>query len=130
MKRLKIPITPQIVFLQFTPGLYIFPHLDLLCLVIHLRVEERPGHIPVNKQKFPSGFAALTDSVHKLGLKLGIYTSVSAVTCGGFMGSLGHEEADATHFVDLGFDLVKYDTCGVDCGIHDGCIQNAVRKFG
>ena len=45
--------------------------------------------------------------VHSKGLKIGIYTAVSHWTCGGFTGSLGHEETDAKSFVDWGFDFVK-----------------------
>ena len=87
------------------------------------------GLIPVNATKFPSGFKALAAFVHGQGLKLGIYTSVGARTCGGFVGSLGHEATDARWFAAQGFDFVKHDTCD-KCGIHDGCIQNAVRRMG
>lgn len=88
------------------------------------------GNIPVDRSKFPSGFQNLTAHVHSLGLLIGIYTSVSATTCGGYVGSLGYEVHDARWFVDMGFDLVKYDTCGTDCGIHTGCIQNATQVMG
>mmetsp|Transcript_72642 Transcript_72642/g.188575 ORF Transcript_72642/g.188575 Transcript_72642/m.188575 type:complete len:449 (-) Transcript_72642:37-1383(-) len=88
------------------------------------------GNLQVNRTKFPSGFKSLTDYVHSLGLKIGIYTSVSAVTCGGFTGSLNHEEIDAKWFASMGFDLVKHDTCGSDCSIHTGCMQNATQQMG
>eukprot|EP01051_Picozoa_sp_SAG22_P019674 SAG22_NODE_3708_length_1564_cov_1.243686_3_plen_215_part_00 len=61
------------------------------------------GTIPVSAKKFPSGFKNLTDYVHSLGLKIGIYTGVSHWTCGGYTGSLGHEDTDAKSFVDWGF---------------------------
>jgi len=66
------------------------------------------GTIPVSKKKFPSGFKNLTDYVHTLGLKIGIYTAVSHWTCGGYTGSLGHEDVDAKSFADWGFDFVKH----------------------
>ena len=58
------------------------------------------GTIPVSQKKFPSGFKNLTDYVHSKGLKIGIYTAVSHWTCGGYTGSLGHEDTDAKSFVD------------------------------
>eukprot|EP00047_Mylnosiga_fluctuans_P015312 m.45174 g.45174 ORF g.45174 m.45174 type:complete len:436 (-) comp5862_c0_seq2:55-1362(-) len=83
------------------------------------------GRIPIDQSKFPGGFKPLTDYVHSLGLKIGIYTAVSARTCGGYSGSLGHERVDAQSFADWGFDFVKHDTCNTDCPIHNGCIQNS-----
>lgn len=87
------------------------------------------GRILVDTVKFPHGFKSLTDYVHSLGLLIGIYTSVSAQTCGGFTGSLNHERVDAKSFADWGFDFVKHDTCGTDCGVHDGCIQHAAYEM-
>lgn len=63
---------------------------------------DREGRIPVDKAKFPRGFKPVTDAIHDLGLKVGIYTSVSATTCGGYLGSLGHEAVDAQAFADWG----------------------------
>jgi len=74
--------------------------------------------------KFPSGMKALADYVHSKGLKLGIYCAASNTTCAGFAGSRGYEAIDAKTFADWGMDFVKMDTCGLDCSIHDGCIQN------
>lgn len=54
---------------------------------------------------------ALTDYIHSLGLKAGIYTSPGPRTCAGFAGSYGHEEQDARTFAEWGFDLLKYDWC-------------------
>lgn len=53
----------------------------------------------------------LTDYIHSLGLKAGIYTSPGPLTCGGFAGSYQHEEQDARQFADWGFDFLKYDWC-------------------
>jgi alpha-galactosidase len=53
----------------------------------------------------------LTDYIHSLGLKAGIYTSPGTLTCGGFAGAYNHEEQDARQFADWGFDFLKYDWC-------------------
>ena len=87
------------------------------------------GALQVDETKFPNGFTPLTKLAHSLGLKIGIYTSVSAVTCGGFAGSLHHEELDAATFVEWGFDFIKHDSCGQDYSVHDGGLQNATKRM-
>jgi len=98
------------------------------------------GTIPVSSEKFPSGFKNLTGYIHSKGLKIGIYTAVSHWTCGGYTGSLGHEELDAKTFVEWGFDFVKHDTCGGyngepanECGVGalggGNCIRNSTTKM-
>jgi alpha-galactosidase len=67
------------------------------------------GDILAN-QRFP-GMPALTDYIHSLGLKAGIYSSPGPRTCAGFEGSYQHESADAHRFAGWGFDLLKYDWC-------------------
>ena len=53
----------------------------------------------------------LTDYIHSLGLKAGIYSSPSTLTCAGYIGSFNHEEQDAARFAEWGFDFLKYDSC-------------------
>ena len=53
----------------------------------------------------------LTDYMHSLGLKAGIYSSPGRITCGKCEGSLGHELQDAESWAEWGFDYVKYDWC-------------------
>ena len=60
--------------------------------------------------KFPD-MKALADYVHSKGLKFGIYSSPGAKTCGGYAGSLGHEEQDAKMYAAWGVDFLKYDLC-------------------
>jgi len=67
------------------------------------------GMINANR-RFPD-MKALTDYIHGLGLKAGIYTSPGALTCAGFHGSWQHEAQDAQRFVEWGFDFLKYDWC-------------------
>jgi hypothetical protein len=87
------------------------------------------GRQAIDPAKFPDGFEPLTALAHSLGLKVGIYTSVSAVTCGGYTGSLHHEAIDAAAYAAWGFDMVKHDTCGRDYSVHDGGMQNATSRM-
>ncbi len=73
------------------------------------------GEITTNK-KFQN-MRALTDYVHGLGLKMGIYSSPGPKTCGGYEGSYKHEESDAESYAKWGIDYLKYDWCsygGID----------------
>ena len=60
--------------------------------------------------KFPD-MKALADYVHSKGLRIGIYSSPGPKTCGGYEGSLGHEEQDAKMYAEWGIDYLKYDMC-------------------
>ena len=60
--------------------------------------------------KFPD-MKALADYVHSKGLKIGIYSGPGPKTCGGYAGSLGHEEQDAKMYAEWGIDYLKYDLC-------------------
>jgi hypothetical protein len=67
------------------------------------------GRINSNK-RFPD-MKALTDFIHSLGLKAGIYTSPGPTTCAGHVAAYQHEELDTARFVEWGFDFLKYDWC-------------------
>lgn len=67
------------------------------------------GNIQINK-KFKN-MKLLGDWLHSEGLKFGIYSSPGEKTCGGFLGSLGHEESDAKSYSNWGVDYLKYDWC-------------------
>jgi len=62
-------------------------------------------------ERFPNGIKAVSDQVHALGLKIGIYSSAGRYTCGGRFGSLGYEEIDAKTYAEWGIDYLKYDNC-------------------
>ncbi|CAG8771707.1 6606_t:CDS:2, partial [Gigaspora rosea] len=64
-----------------------------------------------DSSKFPSGIKDLADYMHKNGLLLGIYSDAGTQTCGGFPGSLDHEDTDAQTFVDWDVDYLKYANC-------------------
>jgi len=67
------------------------------------------GKILTN-DKFPN-MKELTDYIHSLGLKAGIYSSPGPTTCAGFTASYEHEDQDAQSYADWGFDYLKYDWC-------------------
>lgn len=64
------------------------------------------GQIRPDEKKFPQGIKHTADEIHKLGLKLGIYSDAGTKTCGGYAGSLGHEELDANTFAEWGIDCM------------------------
>jgi alpha-galactosidase len=79
----------------------------------------RDGHggLVADPAYFPHGMKGCADSVHKRGLKFGVYTDVGTVTCAtcygscGFPGLSGHEQQDCDTFVAWGIDYVKVDFC-------------------
>ncbi len=64
----------------------------------------------VSNEKFPD-MKRLTDYIHGMGLKMGIYSSPGPQTCGNFLGSYQHEAQDAHSYDQWGFDYLKYDWC-------------------
>ncbi|MEX2428806.1 MAG: glycoside hydrolase family 27 protein [Bacteroidales bacterium] len=69
------------------------------------------GELMPDPVRFPSGIKALSDYVHSLGLKFGIYSCAGDLTCQGRPGSRGHEFQDARTFAQWGVDYLKYDWC-------------------
>ncbi|EIM88748.1 glycoside hydrolase family 27 protein [Stereum hirsutum FP-91666 SS1] len=66
-----------------------------------------------NKKTFPSGMKSLTDKIHEMGMKAGIYSDSGWFTCQLYPGSFQHEEQDAETFMEWGFDLLKFDNCAI-----------------
>ena len=60
--------------------------------------------------RFPD-MKGLAEYVHDKGLKIGLYSSPGPWTCGGCVGSFGHELQDARQYAQWGFDYLKYDWC-------------------
>jgi alpha-galactosidase len=105
--------------------------------VLKRRVSD--GHMILRADKFPSSrvggdtptFRPLTDRLHAMGLKAGIYSELGRNTCGEAFGTsdvdlpkgnvlerevglYGHLDQDmALYFKDWGFDYVKVDGCGL-----------------
>lgn len=73
--------------------------------------KRQPDGTITTNDKFPD-MKGLGDWLHRHGLKFGIYSSPGSYTCGGFLGSLGHERQDAETYNDWGIDFLKYDWCG------------------
>jgi len=69
------------------------------------------GEPLAHPEKFPNGIKRLSEQVHDLGLKLGIYSDAGTYTCGKQFGSLGFETQDAQAYADWGVDYLKYDNC-------------------
>lgn len=67
------------------------------------------GTVATNS-RFPD-MKALTDRIHAMGLRAGLYSSPGPLTCGGCIGSFGHEAQDAATYAKWGFDYLKYDHC-------------------
>lgn len=77
----------------------------------HSAERDADGFAQCDPERFPSGMKALTDYIHSLGLKAGIYSDAGRETCGGRYGSFGHEYQDALQYARWGFDFLKYDWC-------------------
>ena len=65
--------------------------------------------VPVaDPTSFPSGMKALADYAHARGLKFGLYSSNSPLTCDRRPGSFGFEAIDAAAYASWGVDLCVY----------------------
>ena len=71
---------------------------------------DEDGYILTNGN-FPD-MRELTDYIHSIGLKTGVYISPGPWTCQRYEGSYKHERQDAEMFAMWGFDYLKYDWCG------------------
>ncbi len=94
-------------YINIDDGWSVFP--DSTDPVVGGQARDERGMINSNK-KFPD-MRALTDHIHALGLKAGIYSSPGETTCARFTASLGHEAFDVARWVEWGFDYLKYDWC-------------------
>ncbi|KAJ5931020.1 hypothetical protein N7466_006513 [Penicillium verhagenii] len=75
------------------------------------------GSLTWNATLFPSGFIALGDYLHGLGLLFGVYEDAGIQTCSEGQiqaGSLYHEPQDAALFMSWNIDSLKYDNCYSD----------------
>jgi alpha-galactosidase len=82
------------------------------------------GRLIPNPQKFPGGIKALAQYIHGKGLKFGIYSCAGDKTCGGQVGSYGHEAADAATLAAWEVDFLKYDYCYAPDDL-----QEAIRRY-
>lgn len=81
------------------------------------------GELLFHKERFPHGMRCISDFIHSLGLKAGIYTDAGDNTCGYYYdnekegglnaGCYGHEEEDLRKLlIEEDFDYIKVDWCG------------------
>jgi len=70
------------------------------------------GTLVPNPQKFPNGIKTIASYLHKLDLKLGVYTDLGKGSCGTGPGSGDHYKQDALTFAEWGVDYLKVDYCG------------------
>ncbi|WP_133495728.1 NPCBM/NEW2 domain-containing protein [Stakelama pacifica] len=104
-----------------------------------LRRDQPDGRMVIRAKSFPSAampdgttsFRPLTDRLHAMGLKAGIYSDIGRNSCGQVytsdfanqpegsvaereVGLYGHVDQDIRlYFADWGFDLIKVDGCGI-----------------
>jgi alpha-galactosidase len=90
---------------------------------------DEDGTVQVDTERFPDGIAGVADTVHDLGLKLGIYSSRGAFTCAGRAGSEDHEQQDAETYAEWGVDYLKYDNCPSDDGADAATIQSQYQTM-
>jgi alpha-galactosidase len=89
-------------------------------------VRNPDGTIRTNKN-FPDP-RKMTDYIHSLGLKAGLYSSPGLTTCAGYAGSLHHEVQDVKSYCDWGFDFLKYDWCSYGREVGDPHSQEDLKK--
>lgn len=85
-------------------------------------IRDKNGNMEGNKKRFPNGLKCVSDHIHSLGLKAGIYSDAGVFTCGSISnkdeeglhaGLYGHDQQDAqVYFNDWDFDFIKIDYCG------------------
>lgn len=105
-----------------------------------LKRRQPDGRMVIRTDKFPSAkagpndqtsFRPLTDRLHAMGLKAGIYSDIGRNSCGQVftphfanqpegtiaereVGLFGHVDADIRlYFEEWGFDFIKVDACGI-----------------
>ena len=75
------------------------------------RERDENGRMVPERTKFPYGMKDLSDYVHSLGLKVGMYSCAGVRTCAYYPGSFDNEFLDAQTFAEWGVDFLKYDFC-------------------
>lgn len=78
--------------------------------------------------KFPD-IKGLTDQIHDMGLKVGIYSSPGPNTCQNFHGSLQHELQDAQTWAGWGIDYLKHDWCGYSKVVEDNSLEAYKKPY-
>jgi alpha-galactosidase len=91
--------------------------------------EPRDGQgMLIPNKNFPD-MPALTEYIHGLGLKAGIYISPGPLTCQLYVGSWEHEAQDGRLFAEWGFDYPKYDWCGYEKVSIDHSLEELQKPY-
>ncbi|TNV78155.1 hypothetical protein FGO68_gene4876 [Halteria grandinella] len=91
------------------------------------------GHIVANATKFPNGLTSLANTIHSLGLKMGLFSAAGTQSCVEGAGSLTYEQVDAGDFAQLGVDYLKYSDCnglGIAAVQRFAAMRDALAKSG
>ncbi|GKT95415.1 glycoside hydrolase family 27 protein [Colletotrichum tofieldiae] len=82
-----------------------------------LKRRDSSGNLVPDPSKWPNGIKAVSDEIHNMGLKFGLYGDNGIMTCAGYPGSQGNEQRDANLFASWGVDFWKYDNCYSPCNL-------------
>ncbi|KAI3378671.1 hypothetical protein SNEBB_005599 [Seison nebaliae] len=76
------------------------------------RRRDMDGKLVPDRKRFPNGMRHVSDKIHSLGLKFGMYTGYGEMTCAGYPGLLKHVKSDMDQFInDWNIDYLKVDGC-------------------
>jgi alpha-galactosidase len=90
-----------------------FQYINIDAGYLESRARDAAGKLVVDKRRFPRGMKYVADEIHKLGLKLGVYTDLGVGSCGRGPGSGGHYTSDAMQMAhEWTADYLKVDFCG------------------
>ena len=99
-----------------------------------LKERDENGRLVPDPAKFPHGMKALSDYLHSLGFKFGMYSCAGVRTCAGYPSSFDHEFVDAKTFAEWGVDYLKYDFCNfpnsADCKNRYATMSMALKASG
>ncbi len=91
---------------------------------------DEDGKMHAHPRRFPRGMRTVSDYIHSLGLKAGIYSDAGDNTCGSIYdndangvgsGLYGHEQQDMDLYLkEWNYDFIKIDYCGArDLGLDE-----------
>lgn len=86
----------------------------------HAKSRDAQGNPQWDTAKFPRGLKWLADTIHQMGLKIGIYSCAGTATCCNYFAAfdpnnpdVGYDQIDANAYADWGIDYLKEDWCNV-----------------
>jgi alpha-galactosidase len=86
----------------------------------HAKTRDGQGNPLWDSQKFPKGLKWLSDTLHQMGLKVGIYSCAGTATCCNYFAAfdpnhpdIGYDQIDANAYASWGIDYLKHDWCNV-----------------